>query len=83
LFSFKPIKIGCKGFTGLNGCKVISRFGQVYEIYRFGWVYGIYRFGLLQVIWVTLISQLLVVLEDVENVNASMAVSVARLPMST
>ena len=40
------------------------------------------RFGLLQVIWVTLISQFLVVLVEVEKVKARVAVSVPRLPMS-
>ena len=39
--------------------------------------------GLLQLIWETLISQVLVVLVEVEKVKARVALSVDRLPMST
>ena len=41
------------------------------------------RFGLLQLIWVTLISQFLVVLAEVEKVKARVAVSVAKFPIFT
>jgi len=40
-------------------------------------------FGLLQEIWETLISQVLMVLVDVENVNAKVPVSVLTAPKST
>ena len=42
-----------------------------------------YLLGLLQVICETLISQVLVVLLEVENVKDIMAVSAARIPIST
>jgi hypothetical protein len=42
-----------------------------------------YLLGLLQEIWETLISHILVVLAEVEKVKARVAVSVAWFPMST
>lgn len=66
-------------------CSREKLYKQIYnlDLANFLWAITSYLLGLLQDIWETLISHVLIVLVDVEKVKAKVTLSVAWFPTST